>query len=205
MKQVILCNYLIQQELLRSINLELQESLNPLRDLRTRLNQQCERILQDIQSINQILNEEESIFSENQQENQHQEHQNHDLNSYVSMSMSQGYQSRIKSSLLESYKQVIQNSQQQREELCQILPEQLRCQYNQTLTIILVFDHLVNAYEIEIDSQASIGDLAQEFKIVLNHQKEILFSFEGNILEEEFTFQQLNIQNGYTLQAQLIY
>ncbi|CAD8152478.1 unnamed protein product [Paramecium octaurelia] len=54
-----------QQELLRNINLELQRSLDPLRDLRTFLKQQREKILQDIQLINQILNGKLSIQSEN--------------------------------------------------------------------------------------------------------------------------------------------
>ncbi|CAK67819.1 unnamed protein product (macronuclear) [Paramecium tetraurelia] len=210
-----------QQELLRSINLELQKSLNPLKDLRTRLNQQCEKILQDIQSINQILNEEESIFSENQQENQHQEHQNHDLNSYVSLANPESYyfsNSRAESPVAESFQKIIQNYQYQiNESLFNtqmfvnsissqiILKRQSGRELNENILINLNFDILANIFEVEVDPYLTIGELAQEFKIVLNHQKEIIFLYKNNILNEEKSLKQLNISNGFTLQGQLKY
>ncbi|CAD8152468.1 unnamed protein product [Paramecium octaurelia] len=201
-----------QQELLCDINLELQRSLNPLRDLRTCLRQQSEKILQDIQSINQILNEEESIQQENQQQEEHTEIYN-GSQIYVTGN------SRIELPEGESFEQVNQNSQQYSDESLQnlqasqtsILPQfiyqnQPGSQYNQLIIINLVFDDsLARTFEVEINPYSTIRELAQEFKIVLNHQKEIILLYMNQILEEERSFKQLKIENGYTLQGQLKY
>ncbi|CAD8152476.1 unnamed protein product [Paramecium octaurelia] len=196
-----------QQELLRNINLELQRSLDPLRDLRTFLKQQREKILQDIQLINQILNGKLSI----QSENLHQQQQVNEPNSLELLCIFESclFKSGNESSLTESYEQIIQQSSESFQSFSLISQKQsipqLENQQHQTITINLVFDHLLKTYEVDADPVAFIGDLAKEFKLLLNHTKEIYFLYEGNILEEKRSFQQLNIQNGYTLQGQLQY
>ncbi|CAD8152480.1 unnamed protein product [Paramecium octaurelia] len=196
-----------QQELLRNINLELQRSLDPLRDLRTCLKQQREKILQDIQLINQILNGKLSIQSENQL----QQIQFEEPKSYFSISVAQSMQTPTPAVKQSEY--LNQNQQQQSDESFQkskmqiiknnIDSQQNEVNSNQVIMIILNFPQWNDTQNIEVNQSVTVGELIQHCKTEFSLQNNIEIHYNNKVLSEKSTFQELNIQSGQHMICQI--